>query len=324
MKARLEDWKKTLSQPWLLSLLMVAVIPLFPEYIAPLLAIGAVVAANADAKRRGRVLSVGPIGKLLLIFMLYTAFGVLYSKHPFNSFATFLMWMVMFLAYLSMATVLTNRHRFDTALFCISVIAGIVGLVGLFQYALNCLAGIRVPNQFWGWIDNIVLEWIPMDINIQIREMRFSSTFTNPNIVGEYLVMVVPFVVYYAFGGKRTGVRLLCRFCLLFAVCGIAFSFSRGSYLGLLVIVLILCITNAKRIVPFLLSLISLLILIPAVGSLPFPVDRRCGFQHCGAVFDLGGSTQNLWQESDIRPWAGCGEFLGRAAGIGGQRSPCA
>ena len=44
------------------------------------------------------------------------------------------------------------------------------GLVGLFQYALNCLAGIRVPNQFWGWIDNIVLEWIPMDINIQIRE----------------------------------------------------------------------------------------------------------------------------------------------------------
>lgn len=47
--------------------------------------------------------------KLLLIFMLYTAFGVLYSKHPFNSFATFLMWMVMFLAYLSMATVLTNR-----------------------------------------------------------------------------------------------------------------------------------------------------------------------------------------------------------------------
>lgn len=110
MKARLEDWKKTLSQPWLLSLLMVAVIPLFPEYIAPLLAIGAVVAANADAKRRGRVLSVGPIGKLLLIFMLYTAFGVLYSKHPFNSFATFLMWMVMFLAYLSMTTVLTNRH----------------------------------------------------------------------------------------------------------------------------------------------------------------------------------------------------------------------
>lgn len=88
---------------------MVAVIPLFPEYIAPLLAIGAVVAANADAKRRGRVLSVGPIGKLLLIFMLYTAFGVLYSKHPFNSFATFLMWMVMFLAYLSMTTVLTNR-----------------------------------------------------------------------------------------------------------------------------------------------------------------------------------------------------------------------
>ena len=310
MKARLEDWKKTLSQPWLLSLLMVAVIPLFPEYIAPLLAIGAVVAANADAKRRGRVLSVGPIGKLLLIFMLYTAFGVLYSKHPFNSFATFLMWMVMFLAYLSMTTVLTNRHRFDTALFCISVIAGIVGLVGLFQYALNCLAGIHVPNQFWGWLDNIALEWIPMDINIQIREMRFSSTFTNPNIVGEYLVMVVPFVVYYAFGGKRTGVRLLCRFCLLFAVCGIAFSFSRGSYLGLLVIVLILCITNAKRIVPFLLSLISLLILVPqsvlsrflSIGGVDFSIAERFSIWEVALktfgkspIFGLGPGVENFW-----------------------------
>lgn len=175
MKARLEDWKKTLSQPWLLSLLMVAVIPLFPEYIAPLLAIGAVVAANADAKRRGRVLSVGPIGKLLLIFMLYTAFGVLYSKHPFNSFATFLMWMVMFLAYLSMATVLTNRHpgstrrcshighRWDSgACRPVSVCPQLPG-----RHPVS-------PIQFWGWIDNHRPGRIPMDINNQIREMRLS------------------------------------------------------------------------------------------------------------------------------------------------------
>lgn len=75
MKARIEDLKSTLSQPWLLALLMVAVIPLFPEYIAPLLAIGAVIAANADAKRRGRVLSVGPIGKLHpSLHCCYTAF----------------------------------------------------------------------------------------------------------------------------------------------------------------------------------------------------------------------------------------------------------
>lgn len=201
------------------------------------------------------------------------------------------MWLVMFLVYLAMTTVMTNRHRFDTALFCISVIAGIVGLVGLTQYVLNCVFGIPVSNQFWSWIDNIVLEWIPMDINITIREMRFSSTFTNPNIVGEYLVMVIPFVVYYAFGGRRTGVRLLCRFCLIFAVCGVAFSFSRGSYLGLLVILLILCITNAKRIVPFLLSFISMLLLVPqSVISRFLSIGGR-GFQYCGTLFHLGGCS---------------------------------
>lgn len=310
MRARLDEWKQTLSQPWLLALLMVAVIPLFPEYIAPILAVGAVVAANADAKRRGRVLSVVPIGKLLLIFMLYTAFGVLYSKHPFNSFSTFLMWLIMFLAYLALTTVLTNRHRFDTALFCISVIAGMVGLVGFIQYVLNCLFDIPVANQFWGWIDNIILDWIPMDININLEEMRFSSTFTNPNIVGEYLVMVIPFVVYYAFGGQRTGVRLLTRFCLLLAVCGVAFSFSRGSYLGILVILLILCITNAKRIVPFLLSFISILILIPesviarflSIGGVDFSIAERFSIWEVALktfakspIFGLGPGIENFW-----------------------------
>lgn len=41
MKATLRDAKATLRQPWLLSILMVAAIPLFPEYIAPFLAVGA-------------------------------------------------------------------------------------------------------------------------------------------------------------------------------------------------------------------------------------------------------------------------------------------
>ena len=287
MKARIEDLKSTLSQPWLLALLMVAVIPLFPEYIAPLLAIGAVIAANADAKRRGRVLSVGPIGKLLLLFMLYTAFGVLYSKHPFNSFATFLMWLVMFLVYLAMTTVMTNRHRFDTALFCISVIAGIVGLVGLTQYVLNCVFGIHVSNQFWSWIDNIVLEWIPMDINITIREMRFSSTFTNPNIVGEYLVMVIPFVLRFrrtADGGTPSVPVLpdICRmrpcFLLFTGELPRPFGYSSDPLHHQ-------CETDCA--VPSLLYFHA--VVGSPVGHIPFSIDRRRGFQYCGTLFHLGG-----------------------------------
>lgn len=310
MKATLKDAKATLRQPWLLSILMVAVIPLFPEYIAPLLAVGALVMAHKDAKPRGRSFTVGPIGKVLMIYICYLAFGVLYSSHPFNSFSTFLMWVVMFLAYLAMTTVLTNKHRFDTALFCISVIAGVVGLIGALQYVCNCLLNISVGNQFWQWIDDVVYQFIPMDINIHLDEMRFSSTFTNPNILAEYLVMVLPFVTYYAFGGQRTGVRLLCRVCIITAAAGVAFSFSRGGYLGLAVMLFILCLVNMKRLPSILLSLVSVVVLIPqsvisrifSVNTLDVGVSERLliwegALKAIGKspIFGLGPGVENFW-----------------------------
>lgn len=310
MKATLRDAKATLRQPWLLSILMVAAIPLFPEYIAPLLAVGALVMAYKDAKPRGRTFTVGTIGKILMAYMCYLAFGVLYSSHPFNSFSTFVMWLVMFLAYLAMTTVLTNKHRFDTALFCISLIAGVVGLIGVLQYFFNCILHVPVENQFWRWIDDVVYRFIPMDINIHLEEMRFSSTFTNPNILAEYMVMVLPFVTYYAFGGQRTSVRLLCRVCIITAAAGVAFSFSRGGYLGLAVMLFILCLVNRKRLLPILLSLFSVMVLIPqsvidrifSVNTMDVGVSERLLIWESAIkvigknpIFGLGPGVENFW-----------------------------
>lgn len=53
--------------------------------------------------------------------MLYMALGVFYSANPFNSVSTLSMWVIMFLIYVSMTTVLCNKHRLDTALFSISL-----------------------------------------------------------------------------------------------------------------------------------------------------------------------------------------------------------
>lgn len=263
MKARLQDIVMNLRQPWLMCVLCIAVIPIFPEFISPLLAGGALWAALRDAKIHRRTLSVGALGKILLLYMAYMAFGVLYSANPFNSIATLMMWVVMFLVYVSMTTVLTNRHRFNTALFCIAAVAGFVGFIACLQYGLGRL-GVDISMQFWGWIDRVVYEWFPMPLNLSDFGLRASSTFNNPNILAEYLVMVLPFVIYYSFSGKRTWVRMFCRCCLLAALGGIAFSFSRGSYLALLCMVAVLCIANIRKITVFLMSAVSMMVLIPS------------------------------------------------------------
>ncbi len=310
MKAQLKSIKTHLRQPWLLSVLCIAIIPIFPEYISIILAGCSIWAAAVDAKARRQALSIGTLGKLLLIFMVYMALGVLYSDNMLNSLSTLAMWIIMFLVYLSMTTVLCNKHRFDTALFCIALVAGIVGLISCFQYGLNLVLSAHVPQQFWGWIDRVVYQWFPMPLNLNDFGSRVSSTFTNPNIVAEYLVMVLPFVIYYSFSGKRTRVRILCRFCLLAAVGGIAFSFSRGSYLALLCIVAVLCIANIRKLTVIIMSAVSLLVLVPdsvmerlfSVGSMDHSISERWtiwGVTLQGIlehpIFGRGPGIQNAW-----------------------------
>ena len=129
MRARILDIKINLRQPWLLCVLLIAVIPLFPEYISPFLAVGALIAAHFDAKARRRDFVVGGLGKLLLLYIVYMAVTIIFSANPFNSVTTVLMWVMAFLVYVSLTTVLSNRHRFDTALFCVTLIAGVVGIL---------------------------------------------------------------------------------------------------------------------------------------------------------------------------------------------------
>lgn len=241
--------------------------------------------------------------------MLYMALGVFYSANPFNSVSTLSMWVIMFLIYVSMTTVLCNKQRLDTALFSISLVAGIVGLISCFQYGLNLVFG-GVPQQFWAWIDKVLYQWFPMPLNLSDFGMRVSTTFNNPNIAAEYFIMVLPLVIYYAFSGRRSRIRILCRCCLLAALGGIAFSFSRGSYLALLCIVAVLCIANYRKLLLIVMSAVSLLVLVPesimerffSIGSNDGSISQR--WQIWGVsiegilerpIFGRGPGIQNSW-----------------------------
>ena len=294
MKSKILEIKINLRQPWLVCILLITSIPIFPEYISPILAGLALWAAYKDIKNRGKTFVLGTGGKLMLVYTAFMAVGVLYSAHPFNTFSTFLMWFVMLLAYLALTTVLTNKHRFDTALFSISLIAGIVGLIATFQYIANAVFGLDVSLYFWGWIDNVVYEFFPMDMLTRVDGIRTSSTFTNPNVLAEYLVMVSPFVAYYGFSGKRTNVRLLCRFCLFFAMLGIAFSFSRGAYLALATLLVVICFSNMRKICMYIMAFISALALVPnAVVSRLFSIVQ--GDSSISARFQIWSvSLQNI------------------------------
>lgn len=294
------------------ALLLLAAIPLLPEYCAPVLVIGSLLAAVWDTRLRRESLRIGTIGKILLLYIAYMAIGIIYSAHPLNSAATVLMWFLMFAGYLTVTTVICNRRRLETALFFISISAGIVGLIAAVQYVLRNLLGVSMPNQVWYALDDFIYRYFPLSLDLLLGEHRAASTFNNPNILGEFLVMVLPMVIYYGFSGRRTVRHLIGRGCLMLALIGVAVSFSRGAYLALLSMFLLIIITNLRRLTPLILSLVAAVSLIPeaviarflAIGNstdaaiserfVAWDVTVQAIIQH--PFLGLGPGVNNLWE----------------------------
>lgn len=249
---------------FLFSVLAIAFMPLLPEYCAPVLAVASLFFAHRDAKHRRTGLRIGTLGKLLLLYIAYSGFGILYSAHRGNSAATVLMWVVMFCLYLSLTTVITTRRRLRIALFFLAAATGTVGFVACAQYLLRDLMNFSsLPNQLWYRLDTFFFNHFPMSIDLTMGIDRSAGTFNNPNMLAEYLVMTIPLVGYFGFYGKRTAVRMLGRIFTVLAVFGVAVSFSRGAYLALLSMLLLLILTHLRQITPFMLCLVAAISLIP-------------------------------------------------------------
>lgn len=296
--------------PFVLTVWMIAAIPLLPEYAAPVLAIASLFTAYLDARSRDGI-RIGVLGKLLLLFIAYQCLGILYSEHRGNTLATVLMWGVMFLVYLTLSTVLTTRKRLRITLFFVAAAAGIVGFIACGQYVLRDVLHLSIPNQFWLRFDRFFYARFPMDIDLTMGINRAASTFNNPNILAEYLVMTIPLVGYYGFYGKRTPLRLLGRCFLLLAIFGTAVSFSRGAYIALLSMLLVIIVTHMRQITPFAMCLIAVVSLIPeAVVSRFLSIGEGGGaiFERFEAwevaiqaiiqspLFGLGGGISNFWE----------------------------
>lgn len=317
---------KLLRQPWILTILLITAMPLLPEYVAPLLAIGALAAACRDARRHHRRCTTGPLGKVMLVYILFLAVGIRYTDNLFSVAYTALFWAVIYLAYIALHTVLTSRDRLDVALLGISASAGAVGLVACVQYAMRTLFGFAGHLQLWYRLDTLVYRLSPTPVNLEVVGDRACSTFGNPNIMAEYLIMVIPFVTLFAFSGERTRSRLFSRGCLLFAVAGVWFSFSRGSYLALLGMAAIWAIANIQRISLAFLAAFSALALTPtAVMDRLLSINRvkdsapvQLGNQ---LVVPPAGGDKAISERFQV--WSACLEnflehpLLGLGAGVG-------
>ena len=142
---------------------------------------------------------------------------------------------------------------------------------------------------------------------------RVVSTLENPNVLAEYLILVIPFMIISLFCAGSIKATAPYVVCTLFAVTCLIYTWSRGSWLGIIFALLVLfVIINKKTIVAYL-GLVLLLPFAPFV--LPDSIVQR--ITTIGNIADTSTSYRvSIWTASlkMIKDYIICGIGVGREA----------
>lgn len=135
------------------------------------------------------------------------------------------------LSYFVIINTLENKKQFKFILYTFIVAATISAVYGIYQYVFG-----DIYSQ--AWLDSEMFEDI---------KMRVYSTFENPNVYGEYLILAIPVIASLFLTEKGWMKKILLLASLGITVVALLLTFSRGCWLGIIFAIAILAIIIDRR-----------------------------------------------------------------------------
>ena len=196
--------------------------------LAPLLptmaALGLVLVSFASlglamAAQRERRLYYASMNKYFLLFAGVYLAAVFLSVSPKGSFLPGILFLCFSLFALAVENALTSRRGAVVFTGGLVVSAAAVSMVGIAQYLLGASGASS---------------WVDSDMFSEIT-VRVYSTLQNPNMLAEYLVLLLPLGAALLLSARSMWARLWWLGCSgLIALC-LLLTFSRGAYLAALI-----------------------------------------------------------------------------------------
>ncbi len=225
----------------------------------------------------------------VVLFGIVLFYSSITSYTPGNSVFSLSIYAAYILFYFILVNTVKTRKQLYGLLALLVASTAVASLYGLYQLK-------TVGATAEAWVDTTLFEDI---------KARVGSTFENPNVLGEYLVLIIPVAIAMLWGQKGwisklvtlglTGIMLVC----------LVYTYSRGAYIGLMLAFALFAVLRDRRFI--VLGIIGLLLL-PFV--LPPSVINR--FTSIGNLSDTSSSYR-------ISVWIGSLKLAGDywASGIG-------
>jgi O-antigen ligase len=223
-------WIITRYEWW--AFLLVALVPFAPTMVCAGIAVLAIFGWIVRGARIGE----GALPKLVLAFMVIT---FLYAITSYALRGSVQVW-ALYAAFISMFFIVFSMVDTEKRLFWMSAIFAIggflVSVLGILQHQTGFGA-----NLGHAWIDEEMFA---------SGAFRVTSTFGNPNVLGTYLLLVIPITVglmWNRIKEKKWISSILFAGCVGAMLLCMIFTQSRGCWLSLMVTALVFVIFVDKR-----------------------------------------------------------------------------
>jgi len=260
-----------------------------PEYIAPVFTLSTFLVFKRYFSQTKQKARIGTVGKVFLVYMCYMMISFLWSDTKIFSILVPLLWMGMFLGDIFLSNLIDRRERLRQAMFFLTIGAAAVSVVALLQMLCIKLK-IPFPIPFWKDVDHFIFKFLPFSIVTDFVSTRASATFDNPLILAAYLIIILPVSIYSLFELKEKWQRITAGVCVLLIFGGIAATYSRGAYLAVIVMLVVLMFLGKKQAVGIAALFAGILLILP-----------QSVYQRLFAILQLDVSTVTR-----LAIWGGC------------------
>lgn len=219
-----------LSMPEIGVLLLFGALPFLPTmYIAGLTV---VTAACYFLKyiRGKRVLVIELLDVAVAIFMLITLCSGIFSINRALSLKPALLYICFIFGYFLVVGLIRTPEWAGRCIAVLMLSAFAVAAIGIFE-------------NFFGQLS---LNWIDAEMFEDI-EGRVVSTFANPNVLAEYLIMTLPISLTALLAAKKPLARLAALVATVAISLCLVYTWSRGAWLGIIVALLICFLIYSRK-----------------------------------------------------------------------------
>lgn len=258
---------KRMKQPWIRTILYLCIGLVVPEYATPVFLILAFVSAMreaARAKKEGRGgVYMGTMAEPMTLILIFMCIGLFYSRNVLSTAGSILLWIAVIFTYVALVTVITNRRRLEMAIFAVTVAVAVNGIIAIGQFLLGSTLGFDVNMSFWESFDDRFLGLFGQSLTYY-RGDRAASTFCNPNVFAQSMGLLLPFGLYFACSHRKDPRHNASRILVPLAFFGTLFSFSRGVYLALIIILLMYGFYHIKKLRFIIIGAVIIILIIPS------------------------------------------------------------